>query len=377
MWHRQPIPRPTRRMSSSSSSSSSSGHGGGFFVKQEDISDSESEPEDQDLADDRCEEEWSRAIPYPSRVILLRQTSTKIWYTSILPSDTTRHGSESIPLPDLDLIYLRNLFQLPPASTLPSTPSLYSTFTALDPLLFGRTSRSIGLPKGIRVLRQEPWETTIAFITSSANNVGRITGLMKRLAGRFGEEILSLGDIKEEDDQEGLTDGNGLKLDQEQEDVQEFTTYHLFPSPDSLHSDPELETTLRNLGFGYRANFISTTLSLLAEEHGINGIEHFLRSLRTDLEAGDGSEGGEERWRKELLRFKGVGRKVADCIGLMSLDRVSGTLRGFSACRSMRGDGLRVYTHILTSITINSQTWFPSTPTSNKSQLDILLSPLD
>jgi len=29
----------------------------------------------------------------------------------------------------------------------------------------------------------------------------------------------------------------------------------------------------------------------------------------------------EERWRAELLSFKGVGRKVADCIGLMSLDR--------------------------------------------------------
>jgi N-glycosylase/DNA lyase len=50
-------------------------------------------------------------------------------------------------------------------------------------------------------------------------------------------------------------------------------SYHPFPPPSALVA-PEVATTLRTLGFGYRANFIQKTAQMLVEEHGLpNGAQ--------------------------------------------------------------------------------------------------------
>ena len=109
--------------------------------------------------------------------------------------------------------------------------------------------------------------------------------------------------------------------------------YRSFPPPSALISDPHLDQTLRALGFGYRAGFIVSSLGLLVAEHGspdlgegseggtrtTRGVKAFLEGLRRE---GEDQEQGMD-WRTELIRLKGVGRKVADCIGLMSMDKVS------------------------------------------------------
>jgi hypothetical protein len=118
------------------------------------------------------------------------------------------------------------------------------------------------------------------------------------------------------------------------------TEYRLFPPPSALISDPNLDQTLRGLGFGYRAGFIVNSLALLVAEHGspdlgegteegtitTRGVKAFLESLRYESEEERG------KWRTELIRLKGVGRKVADCIGLMSMDKVSGDGAYARAC---------------------------------------------
>lgn len=68
--------------------------------------------------------------------------------------------------------------------------------------------------------------------------------------------------------------------------------------------------TLKELGFGYRARFVQRTAEMLVREHA--DPEAFLIGLRK-VET--------EEAREQLLRFVGVGRKVADCVLLM----VSGT----------------------------------------------------
>jgi N-glycosylase/DNA lyase len=89
------------------------------------------------------------------------------------------------------------------------------------------------------------------------------------------------------------------------------TVYHLFPSPNDL---PEkLEKELRDLGFGYRAAFIESSLATLRAEHG-DSIEAGLASWRS-LPISDA--------RERLIALKGVGRKVADCVMLMCLDQPS------------------------------------------------------
>lgn len=97
--------------------------------------------------------------------------------------------------------------------------------------------------------------------------------------------------------------------------------YHPFPPP-SVLAAPEIVAKLRSLGFGYRADFIQKTARMLVETH----------RTAADTSA-DSREAGEvwleglrnmatEDAREELLKFVGVGRKVADCVMLMSLDKV-------------------------------------------------------
>jgi N-glycosylase/DNA lyase len=195
------------------------------------------------------------------------------------------------------------------------------------------------------------------FITSSANNVPRITSLVHRLCYHFSPLLLTLP-------------APGYATHSETEgDIVPYISYHLFPRPTDLlrGSKPvgqaetstdvadgslidRLQQTLRELGFGYRAGFISSSLQTLVAAHGTpeersllglprdlddpqmdeGGVEGFLLSLRQGHESSVGVTSVEnkyaQRWRTELLRLKGVGRKVADCIGLMSLDQVSDNL---------------------------------------------------
>lgn len=101
-------------------------------------------------------------------------------------------------------------------------------------------------------------------------------------------------------------------------------TYHPFPSPSAL-AEPTVNATLRSLGFGYRADYIQRTAKMLVDTHGPSPLlpdkrepsEVWLDTLRT----ADTSTA-----REALLKFVGVGRKVADCVLLMSMDKVSSPL---------------------------------------------------
>ncbi|EAS05231.2 HhH-GPD family base excision DNA repair protein (macronuclear) [Tetrahymena thermophila SB210] len=137
--------------------------------------------------------------------------------------------------------------------------------------------------KGVRILRQFPFECMISFICSQNNNIPRITKILKSLRQNFGEEIY----------REKLEDGS--------EEI-----YYSFPSVASLRK--ATEQNLRDLGLGYRANYIVSAVQLLEEKGGEEYL-HKLRQLKDSHEK-----------REALLEFKGIGNKVADCISLFSLD---------------------------------------------------------
>ena len=102
--------------------------------------------------------------------------------------------------------------------------------------------------------------------------------------------------------------------------------YYPFPPP-SVLATPEVAAKLRALGFGYRADFIQKTAKMLVEREfgppsselsnpfyvGTEPAEAWLASLRNEKTAVA---------RGELIKLMGVGRKVADCVLLMSLDKV-------------------------------------------------------
>jgi len=126
----------------------------------------------------------------------------------------------------------------------------------------------------IRILNQEPWETLCSFILSSCNNIARIKGIIERLCALFGEDL-----------------GGG-----------EFS----FPSAERLAVlEPE---DLDPVRCGYRAEYVIDAARKVAEG------EIDLEKLKvTPLDDA----------RRELMKIKGVGVKVADCTLLFGLGHMS------------------------------------------------------
>ncbi|CAD6569589.1 MAG: hypothetical protein TREMPRED_005321 [Tremellales sp. Tagirdzhanova-0007] len=240
--------------------------------------------------EDTCEttspvEEYARAINGPARVVCLRQSSTKLYFTAI-------HPTAAATAEDLEKgttrQWLEEYFQLRTYSNL---TAMYTEWRRRDPELFGMTELD-GRAIGVRLLRQDPWECLIAFITSTNNHIPRITSLMHRFAKHFSPPVLTL------EDPDTLTS----------------TTYHAFPSSHLLPL--VLDPVLREMGFGYRAAFIESSVETLRAAFGRDPgqVEAGLYQWRT---------GEIEQVRTKLLELKGIGRKVADCVMLMCLDRVT------------------------------------------------------
>ena len=135
---------------------------------------------------------------------------------------------------------------------------------------------SIEFGSGIRILKQDLWETLISFIISANNNIPRIKGIIERMSQKYGKEIIYKGN-----------------------------KYYTFPSAKEL-SKASVED-LRTLGLGFRDKRIYDTTKLILESK-INLNE--LSSMEDTYKI-----------REELLTIPGVGPKVADCILLFGLNR--------------------------------------------------------
>ncbi|PSK39253.1 hypothetical protein C7M61_001857 [Candidozyma pseudohaemuli] len=136
---------------------------------------------------------------------------------------------------------------------------------------------------GIRMLRQDPWETVILFICSSNNNVKRISKMCDALCQEFGNYINDFEDH----------------------------AYYSFPLPEVL-AGPEVEAKLRDLGFGYRAKYINQTAKMFVDPE--------VPEISMDILHEQRSKSYEDA-HEFLLQLSGVGPKVADCICLMALDK--------------------------------------------------------
>ena len=152
---------------------------------------------------------------------------------------------------------------------------LYSQWRKADPNF---VPMAVSLP-GIRVLKQDPVETLMAFVCSANNNIARISKMVKQLATHYGTYLGSCNE----------------------------TDFYAFPSLLSLAKDG-VERKLRELGFGYRAKYISLAAQYILSSKS----DIWLESLKKlDYK---------EAWY-ELQSVPGVGPKVADCVCLMALGK--------------------------------------------------------
>lgn len=125
---------------------------------------------------------------------------------------------------------------------------------------------------GLRILRQEPWETLCNFICSSLKQIVQIEQINHELRRAFGDEI-----------------GEGL---------------HSFPDPSRLALATEAK--LRECKLGFRARHLFVAARQVASS------EVSLERIATMPT---------EEAREHLIRIQGVGEKVANCILLFAYGR--------------------------------------------------------
>jgi N-glycosylase/DNA lyase len=130
--------------------------------------------------------------------------------------------------------------------------------------------------RGLRLLRQDPWECLASFILSSTKQIVQIRQIIARLCERYGEPL-------------AVPDGHAPAWS--------------FPSPARLASLSEAE--LRDCKMGFRAPYLRDAARMVADRE-------------TDL--GRLQQMPLPEARAELLKVPGVGRKIADCVLLFAYD---------------------------------------------------------
>jgi N-glycosylase/DNA lyase len=132
--------------------------------------------------------------------------------------------------------------------------------------------------RGLRVLRQDPWECLVSFVCSQVSNIRRISRNMEAMARTYGEQI--------------VLDGRIL---------------YRFPTVGRLAAAGE--DALLALGLGFRAKYVARVASVIAA----GGLD--LMALR---------QVSYQEAKTALLELYGVGEKVADCVLVFSLDKLEG-----------------------------------------------------
>ena len=129
---------------------------------------------------------------------------------------------------------------------------------------------------GLRILRQGPWECTVAFICSATSNIPRIHQNMEAMADSLGEPLELDGEVR-----------------------------RTFPSAERLVSAGE--GFLRELGLGFRAPYVVAAAERVCR--GELDLDELIRLPYPETKA-------------RLMDCYGIGAKIADCIAVFSLEKL-------------------------------------------------------
>lgn len=137
------------------------------------------------------------------------------------------------------------------------------------------TAAAMKFGSGIRILRQDPWETICSFIISQNNNIPRIKKIIAEMSRAYGEPIIHAG-----------------------------RTYHAFPTAQALASAGE--DALFKLKTGFRAKYIYDA----AKRTASGELDYPAIAKAPPAEA-----------MERLCVIKGVGPKVASCAMLFGFGK--------------------------------------------------------
>lgn len=138
----------------------------------------------------------------------------------------------------------------------------------------GFLTAAVSYGSGIRILRQEPFETLISFIISQRKSIPAIRSSIDKICRLCGDKISDEG--------------------------------YAFPAPNAIASLSEKE--LSDCSLGYRTPYVKEAAKRI--DAGDVDLEAF--RLLSD-----------EALYEELVSFKGVGKKVANCVMLFAYHRIA------------------------------------------------------
>ena len=144
---------------------------------------------------------------------------------------------------------------------------------------------------GVRILKQDLWEIIFSFMISQNNNIKRIKGSIEKVCqycklDRFDNSSLS-------------------ELNLDKDEISLATDIYRFPSYDEIPLEIFDDSSF---GFGYRAPYLKGLCQYVSDN------PDWLDYLKT-LSYEDAMT--------ELLKIKGIGKKVANCICLFGLGHVN------------------------------------------------------
>ena len=134
--------------------------------------------------------------------------------------------------------------------------------------------RLVGEYRGMRILRQDPWECLIAYICSRNNKIERITDIVNTLAERYGE-CQTLDGV----------------------------TWNASPSAERLAKVDEQELEPMRLGLSREKRILAFARDVAGRELDLEALTRLPYRL---------VRGG-------LMSYEGIGPKIADCVCLFSL----------------------------------------------------------
>lgn len=151
----------------------------------------------------------------------------------------------------------------------------YAAFRRAVPAEDGYLTAAADCGRGIRILRQDPWETLVTFLLSQRKNISAIRRAVETLCARYGDPV----------------PGGGAA----------------FPAPARLAALEEAD--LRSCALGYRAPYV-----LAAARMAADGTLDFSALSALDDDA----------LLSALQAVPGVGPKVAGCAALFGFHRLAG-----------------------------------------------------
>ncbi len=139
-------------------------------------------------------------------------------------------------------------------------------------------AEAVARHRGLRLLRQDPWECLASFVCSSASNIPRISRNLRSVSEAYGEPLTLEG-------------------------------RRLWRFPDAGRLAEAGEKELLGLGLGFRAGY----LAKIARRVGEGNLDLMALRMTPYREA-----------KALLMELPGVGEKVADCVLAFSLDKLEG-----------------------------------------------------